>query len=423
MNHVVEFMPAPWQQPLSAEGQSDPSHELILLPSLRAARGPHGGLILTQKFIDGVNSYAQSWPGPVTTLVRLTDTMGTDMDHVEIMPEKFSPAFELRPSRLDDLASRIHRAALVMAFLSPFELETARLCRRLGVPIVFTSEYTLKTEMQIVDAEVSNPIRRWRRKLWLMQAEAKRRRALALSAGLQCSGSPTYEVYRHLHSNVMLFFDNRVSRSNVIDEDSLNIKLAALREGRPLRLVFGGRLIPMKGVLDLPRFAQALKRLGISFTLDIYGRGTLEERLAREIDRRGVSNEVRLMGVLDFKQQWIPLLKQSTDLFICCHTQGDPSSTYPEVMSCGVPIAGYDNEAFKGIVQHSGSGWLSPMGNVEHLAQQVARLSRDREELATAARRGREFALRHAFEDTFAARVRHMMAASRLPMVSKALQV
>jgi hypothetical protein len=53
----------------------------------------------------------------------------------------------------------------------------------------------------------------------------------------------------------------------------------------------------------------------------------------------------------------------------------------------------------------------------------VARLSVEREELAEAARRARDFALQHAFEDTFAARVRHMMAASRLPMVSKALQV
>jgi glycosyltransferase involved in cell wall biosynthesis len=85
-----------------------------------------------------------------------------------------------------------------------------------------------------------------------------------------------------------------------------------------------------------------------------------------------------------------------------------------------VPIAGYDNEAFKGIVQHSGSGWLSPTGDVEHLAQEVARLAAAREELAMAARCAREFALAHAFEDTFAARVRHMVGASRLPRELKA---
>jgi colanic acid/amylovoran biosynthesis glycosyltransferase len=402
------------------EVASDVSQELILLPSLKAFRGPRQGLVLTQKFIEGVAAYVRSWPGPVTTLIGLTDTPGSDMDHVEILPETPAPVLEVRPSRLEDLAERIRGAALVSGFLSPFELETVQLCRRLGVPMVFTSEYTLRTEKQILDAEVSNPLVRWRRKLWVTQAEAKRRRALALSAGLQCSGAPTYEVYRHLHPNVMIFFDNRVPRRDVIDEAELEAKLSALREGRPLRLVFGGRLIPMKGVQDLPRFAQALKRRGVPFTLDIYGRGALEGELAREIARRGLSQEVRLKGVVDFRQAWVPLLKQTTDLFVCCHPQGDPSSTYPEVMSCGVPIAGYDNEAFKGIVQHSGSGWLSPTGDVEHLAQEVACLAAARDELAMAARCARKFALAHAFEDTFAARVRHMVGASRLPRELKA---
>lgn len=389
--------------------------ELILLPSLKAFRGPRGGLVLTQKFIDGVAAYARSWPGPVTTLVGLTDMPGSDMDHVEILPGTVAPALELRPAGLDALAQRIRAAALVSGFLSPYELETAQVCRRLGVPLVFTSEYTLRTEKQILDAEVANLLIRWRRKLWVTQAERKRRQVLALAAGLQCSGAPTYEVYRHLHPNVMIFFDNRVPRGDVIDAAALDAKLEALARKRPLRLVFGGRLIAMKGVRDLPRLALALKRGGVAFTLDIYGRGSLEEALARDIADMGLDREVQLKGVVDFKRAWVPLLKEATDLFVCCHPQGDPSSTYPEVMSCGVPIAGYDNEAFQGIVRHSGSGWLSPTGDVEDLARTVARLAGAREELAAAARRARDFALAHAFEDTFAARTGHMVRLSRLP--------
>jgi len=406
-------------QPLEAQvprpAQDDEPTELILLPSLKAFRGPRGGLVLTQKFIDGVAAYARSWPGRVTTLVGLTDTPGSDMDHVEVLPETLAPDLEVRPAGLDELARRLRGAALVSGFLSPYELETARLCKRLGVPLVFTSEYTLRTEKQILDAEVTNPLIRWRRKLWVTQAERKRRQALALAAGLQCSGAPTYEVYRHLHPEVMIFFDNRVPRSDVIDAESLEAKLEAMRCNLPLRLVFGGRLIAMKGVRDLPRLAQALKRAGVEFTLDIYGRGRLEDELARDIRRMGLGGEVQLKGVVDFRREWVPLLKRTTDLFVCCHPQGDPSSTYPEVMSCGVPIAGYDNEAFQGIVRHSGSGWLSPTGDVEHLAQTVARLAKARDELARAARRAREFALAHAFEDTFSARVRHMVRLSRLP--------
>jgi glycosyltransferase involved in cell wall biosynthesis len=418
VNYFVD--PAQARSFEAADRAAGDARELILLPSLKAVRGTRGGLVLTQKFLDGVASYARSWPGPVTTLVQLAETLGSDMDHVEVLPGMALPAIEVRPADPRALAQRLRHAALVSGFLSPFELDTARLCDRLGIPMVFTSEYTLRTEKQILDAEVRNPLIRWRRKLWVTQAEVKRRRVLALSAGLQCSGAPTYEVYRHLHPNVMIFFDNRVPRADVIDEAALEAKLSVLRAGRPLRLVFGGRLIAMKGVRDLPRFAQALKRLGVPFTLDIYGRGSLEEELVRDIRERGLSREVQLRGVVDFKREWVPLLKQGTDLFVCCHPQGDPSSTYPEVMSCGVPIAGYDNEAFQGIVGHSGSGWLSPVGDVDHLARCVARLAAQREELVHAARRARDFAMAHAFEDTFAARVRHMVGASRLPEDLKA---
>ena len=122
-----------------------------------------------------------------------------------------------------------------------------------------------------------------------------------------------------------------------------------------------------------------------------------------------------LKGALDFRTGWIPALQREADLFVCCHLQGDPSSTYPEVMSCGVPIAGYDNEAFQGIVRYSDAGWQTPMKKPDLLAEEIARLHRDRDSLADASVRARAFAIQHDFETTFARRTQHMIDASRLP--------
>jgi colanic acid/amylovoran biosynthesis glycosyltransferase len=394
---------------------TEAARELVLLPSLKASPGPAGGWVLTRKYLNGVAEYARSWPGPVTSLVRLADEPLSDMDPVEVGPGDAGPRVELRPSDPHAFRERLRHAAAVLAFLSPFELETARLCHELGVPLIFTSEYTLRTEWQILEAEVVNPLLRWRRKFWAWQAERKRRDALRLAAGLQCSGTPTYEVYRRIRPDAMIFFDNRVPRHAVVQTPQLSLKREKLLEGGPLRLVFGGRLIAMKGVRDLPRFALSLKRMGVAFTLDIYGRGVLERELEHDIQARGLQKEVRLRGVMDFDSEWIPMLKDRADLFICCHPQGDPSSTYPEVMSCGVPIAGYANEAFVGVVGHSGAGWVSPIGDPQALACLVARLSNDRGEIARAAEAAGRFAQRHAFEATFAARVAHMKRLSRLP--------
>jgi colanic acid/amylovoran biosynthesis glycosyltransferase len=402
---------------------TSPFDELVVLPSLLAQRGPKGGLILTQKYINGVAEYAKYWPGRVSTLVRVNNSTSSDLDHVEVMPGQLPFELAQRPESEEALAQRLRSAAVVLAFLSVQEAPTAALCKRLGVPLVYISEYSLKTEKQILDAEVANPITRLRRKWWIMRMDKKRRAALAIAAGIQCSGAPTYDIYRHVNPNAMIFFDSRVPLARVIDDQHLARKAAALREGRPLRLVFGGRLIKMKGAQDLPYVALELKRLKVPFQLDIYGGGVLEPALKRDIERLGLRDCVRLKGTVDFETQWVPLLKEQVDLFICCHPQGDPSSTYPEVMACGVPIAGYDNEAFKRVVDYAGSGWTSPIGQPTKLSAIVARLERQREDIVAAALKARQFACDHAFEVTFQARVDHLVRLSRLPAVLKAPRV
>lgn len=382
--------------------------ELLLLPSLRATRGPNGGLVLTRKYMNGAAEYARHWPGPVTTLAYLDDHPSNDMDHAEFMPGEGETGLEVRPTDPEAQAERLARGAVALAFLSPNEAETARICQRIGLPLVFTSEYSPRTERQIIDAEVANPLRRWRRKLWAAGAERSRQAILRIAAGLQCSGVPTFDLYRPLQPESLLFFDNRVPEADVISETALAVKAVAVMEGRPLRLVFGGRLIAMKGVREIPKVAAELARLGVPFTFDIHGRGALEQELRAEIARRGLGDKVRIGDALEFQTGWIPFLKREADIFVCCHPQGDPSSTYPEVMSCGVPIAGYDNEAFVGVVQHSGGGWLSPMNDPVALAARLAELHRDRSQIVEVAARARAFARSHTFEATFARRAAHL---------------
>jgi glycosyltransferase involved in cell wall biosynthesis len=169
------------------------------------------------------------------------------------------------------------------------------------------------------------------------------------------------------------------------------------------------------GVLELPKVAAHLARAGVPFTLDIFGAGPLAGALESRINGLGLSDRVAMRGVLDFETGWIPHLKRNADLFVCCHPQGDPSSTYPEVMSCGVPIAGYGNEAFRGIARESGCGWVVPTFDSAALARTIAGLERNRSAIVEAAGRARDFALRHAFEATFAARTAHLLRNSRIP--------
>ena len=81
--------------------------ELILLPSLRAHRGPQGGFVMTQKYMNGAAAFARRWPGPVTSLVELNSMPSSDMDHVEVTPGAFETELELRADDPATLEQRI----------------------------------------------------------------------------------------------------------------------------------------------------------------------------------------------------------------------------------------------------------------------------------------------------------------------------
>ena len=402
------------QNGLSASaGEGDSQGELLIVSTLKARVGNGGRLILTRKFIEGMNAYAAYWPGPVTTLVTITGERDSNLDHEEVDDASAQFRVEALPDSLDEQARRLSRAALVLGSVVSKDIYLADLCRTAGVPIVYVSEQSLRTRKQMVDAATSNPILRLRRKLWETRTERRLCRLAAQAVGIQCNGTPTFEAYSRLNPRPLLFFDSRVTGDVVASQDEIRKRIATLLSGAPLRLAFSGRLISIKGVHHLPIVAEELRRLAVPFVLDICGGGTLEQPLRHRIESRGLGDCVRLRGVLDFHTELVPFIKTSVDLFVCCHVQGDPSCTYLETMACGTPIAGYANEAFRGMLDESDVGWAVPMNKPRELARLVAMLHRNRPALVRAAFEAREFALKHAFENTFRRRVQHMLECCR----------
>ncbi len=387
--------------------------ELVLLPALKAHRTQKGGLVVTQKYLDGAAEYAKSWPGPVTSLFNVSPLPSSDMDQVETNRKTSDHNVEIRPSNPDELSERLKTAALVVGFLSPFERTMTELCNKIGVPVVHVSEYTLRTEWQIIDSGAANPIVKLRQKLWAWQAARTKRYLIGLSAGLQCNGTPTYDAYRKLCPETLLYFDNRVRKSDLITQQEQDQRADRVLSSDKLRLVFGGRFIPMKGVMHLPKVALELRKLGIPFEFAIHGAGEEETALRQAIEANGLAPDVSIFPPTDFRTGWVPLLKKKYDLFVCCHLQGDPSSTYSETMSCGLPIAGYSNEAFAGIAQLSQAGFLAPLGDHKALARLIADLHSDRKRIVEAAKRGRAFSAQHCFEATFERRTSQFLKLSR----------
>lgn len=366
-------------------------------------RLPDGRLRMDVKFVEGMRLHRRFWEGDLEVV--LWDhgqpiPFGAEYDGAELGFD----AVILGPGEALPNAV-LSRADLVWA--SADMVETLDLAGAGRAPVVYAIEYTLGTRLQIVALDRGMG---WPRKLWSMiwnlRMEARRRRAFRRAAGLQANGYPAEAAYRRLNGNTMLYLDGRMRPEMMASEAEMAARVAHAAAGGPLRLAHSGRLEPMKGAQDLLPVARSLQATGAAFTLDIFGAGSLEAAIRSALPEFG--GRVRLHGPVDFETALVPWMRANADLFLSCHRQSDPSCTYLETMGCGVPVIGWDNAMWRALSRESGTGWVVEMGEVRAMADRIAQLARERDEIAAHAARALDFARRHDFEAEFRRRMRHV---------------
>jgi glycosyltransferase involved in cell wall biosynthesis len=383
--------------------------KLGMIPALKAQVLKPTEVVLTQKFLDGVKEYQKYWTGEIVVFLEADFQPSPNLDNVVVSPQKLP--FQLEIVNLDTLHP--DHLSLVLVSAGFRQNRISKICQSLDIPCVYITEYSFKTRLQIINATTSNPLLRLRRYLWEVSQERKQRQAIALAQGVQCNGTPTYNAYHNLNPHPLLYFDSRTTASMLATAAEINARTVPLLNNAPLRLLFSGRLTKIKGADHLLLVASQLQKLGMNFQLFICGDGDLQNSMQQQIQERGLENCVQMLGVLQFNTQLVPFVKSNIDLFLCCHRQGDPSCTYLETMSCGVPLIGYDNEAFAGLVEKSQVGWLVEMDRPEQMAKQIFTLNSQRQKLIEAAFRSLAFAELHTFEATFQTRIAHLKSLLR----------
>jgi len=381
---------------------------LVILPDLKTKRIDADRFVVTEKFHDGVVEFTKYWPGPVSVFMELSREVTDNLDNIEIRSGQ--APFDLEPLDYTSLGKKVvPGASVVLGSTGYRQNHLSAWCRNHRVPCFFVAEYNLRTRWQIINANTVNIPVRLRRYLWEFLQEHKQRKAIADATGIQCNGTPTFEAYRRVNSSPFLYFDSRMTEKMMISDEAVDERLAGCLSGQPLRLVFSGRLLKIKGADHLILVAEGLKKRGLRFEMAICGDGELLAAMKKQIAEKGLTDVVKMKGVLDFKRELVPYTQKNTDLFVCCHRQGDPSCTYLETMSCAVPIVGYDNQAFLGVVKESKTGWHVPMNQPGRIVERIMALDRDRHAIARASRAALDFARSHTFEKTFRQRVAHLL--------------
>lgn len=265
-----------------------------------------------------------------------------------------------------------------------------------GVPYVIVSEYTLRTELDIMLATTPSPLRRLVREVRLRHLHRRKLRMVAGAVEFHANGYPTYEELAVANPARLLYFDTRALQSDVISEDALGARLDSFRARTP-RLIYSGRYHPMKGALDVVKAGIELQRRGLDFRLDLYGTGPLKEQMIALALEGGAQHKITIHDPVPYKPDLVEISRRA-DLFLSCHVQGDPSCTYLETFACGVPVVGYANEMWTPVCRDSGAGRVVPVGDPGALAEQAIDLVKDDGALRRASTAARRFALANTME-------------------------
>lgn len=389
---------------------------LVIVPSVMMASAGEQ-YILDEKAVSGLRLYSSFWPGRVRCVFREGDretlTFGRQYNPKDLDFEvKKLPRNSFVPDEV------IADASIVLASADNWlNFPLAKQMKRLQVPLCFNIEYTLETRLKIIWLSSSTTFRKLKSSVWTIMRERERRRAFSLSSGIQCNGLPATEAYRATSDNTLTYLDTRLSATQIASDENLEAKQHRISQGAPLRLAFTGRLEPMKGASDLIDIAEQLDREGLDFSMQIFGSGSLGPTMRKQIKEsrsKSLVQKVKIGDPLDFNSDLVPWLRSEVDLFICCHRQADPSCTYLETLGCAVPILGYANRAWSGLLSLSNAGWETRTENAAHIVRMVRNLESKRQEISEKMSNARNFGVLHTFEAEFEKRVRHLQSTLNL---------
>ncbi|MEU0462342.1 glycosyltransferase, partial [Micrococcus luteus] len=226
------------------------------------------------------------------------------------------------------------------------------------------------------------------------------RRQARKARSLQCNGPAAFRAYGKQSATPLAFMDHRIYAADVAAARAVR---AWDGEG-PLRMAFSGRLDPIKGPEYALEVAHRARRAGLPVEMAFLGTGPMRETLQ---DR--AEGWVQFRGFRDYRTEWLNDVRDTVDLMLLPHLQGDPSCTYFESLGSGAPVLGYANATLSPLVRRHGVGWAVPRGDIDGMVEILRSLIDDPEALLRARQAGLDLVATNDFETTTQRRADHLL--------------
>jgi glycosyltransferase involved in cell wall biosynthesis len=161
-----------------------------------------------------------------------------------------------------------------------------------------------------------------------------------------------------------------VNAADILDDDSARIAWEAKMAG-PVKLLFAGRLVALKGVDVLLASLRSLEARGIRAYVDIIGQG---EARAACVQAASELQSIRI-SVLDpvpYGRPFFELVRKYHAVLVPSLSDEQPRIVF-DAYSQSVPVIASATDGLRPHIDKGRTGWLVPVGDVEALASAIAR--------------------------------------------------
>ena len=177
-----------------------------------------------------------------------------------------------------------------------------------------------------------------------------------------------------------------------VDTRLFKVQIHDAREGE-IKIICVASLLEVKGHTYLIQACKLLRDRGVNLSCQLVGEGNYRARLEKQIKQSGLDDCIKLHGACT--QSHVRELLMTSDIFVLASTptrqgarEGIPVSLM-EGMAVGLPVVASNISGIPELVENGISGFLTPPGDVNALAERINDLTGDaslRQKMGAAAR-------------------------------------
>ena len=214
---------------------------------------------------------------------------------------------------------------------------------------------------------------------------------------------PVYDRYGRFAMNAKPLCHTMYSRQDVIPELALEERLSSAMAGRPLRVVYCGRIIARKRLDVAINVVARARQRGVRAVFEIIGEGDAKGNLQDLVQLLGAAEYVRFVGHIPYGPGLLERLR-TYDLLLFTSTLDETPRMIFDGYAAGLPLLSTDIGFVRYRADADRAAITFRVEDVDAGAERLGSLDRDRATLAALSRRARSAGLHHATEEWYGRR-------------------